>query len=82
VFNGRKRYALALDGEGVENYQKADTFVRGDGQMYDVSSLDDDELTELIALAENGTAAAEFPGPFKVLEKSEQGVKRSTLVLV
>jgi hypothetical protein len=71
VFNGRKRYARALDGEGAGNCQKADTFVREDGQMYDITGLDGEQLTELIALAENGTAAAEFPEAFRTLEKSE-----------
>jgi hypothetical protein len=71
VFNGRKRYARALDGEGAENCQQANTFVREDRQMYGITGLNDVELTELIALAENGTTAPEFPEAFKALEKSE-----------
>jgi hypothetical protein len=56
-FRNRKRHAKALDSESASKAcQKADTFFNQNGQQYDISSMDDDQVHELIALAQNGTA--------------------------
>jgi hypothetical protein len=71
-FNAKKRHAKALDGEAPDasqECQKVDTFMREDGQKYDVSNMDDAQLEELIALSQNGTA--DLPEAYKAFEKNE-----------
>jgi hypothetical protein len=71
-FANRKRHAKALDGESISTEcQEVDTFFHENGQQYDIASMDDDEVSELLALAQNGTTPADFPESFKVLEKRE-----------
>jgi hypothetical protein len=56
-FSNRKRHAKALGSEPASKAcQKADTFFHENGQQYDISSMDDDQVHELFALAQNGTA--------------------------
>jgi hypothetical protein len=49
--------------------EKVDTFFHEDGQQYDITSMYDAQFSELLALANDGTAPVDFPGVFKVLEK-------------
>lgn len=71
-FYNAKRHAKALDGDTTsKDCQKADTFFHENGQQYDITSMNDDQVSELVALAKNGTAPVDFPEVFKALEKSE-----------
>jgi hypothetical protein len=67
-----QRRTRGLDGEtGPKKCQDADTIFHEDGQQYDITSIDSTQVSELMALASNGTAPVDFPKAFKALEKSE-----------
>jgi hypothetical protein len=71
-FYSSKRHAKALVGGATpKECQKVDTFKHENGQQYNITGMSDNQVEELLALAQNGTATADFPEVFKALEKSE-----------
>jgi hypothetical protein len=68
-YNG-PRAAHALDGDATrKECQKVDTFFHQDGEKFDITNMDDSQIMEMIALAKNGTATADFLEAFRALEK-------------
>jgi hypothetical protein len=61
-FYSSKRHAKALDGGATpKECQKVDTFKHENGQQYNITGMSDNQVEELLALAQNGTATADFP---------------------
>jgi hypothetical protein len=70
TFASKKRNAETAVGAEQE-CAKPNVLTLDDGQQYNITSLDDGLLEELMALANNGTGAADIPELFKTFEKNE-----------
>ncbi|RYP21723.1 hypothetical protein DL765_002079 [Monosporascus sp. GIB2] len=67
IFRGKKRGAEA----GTKKCTLPDTLILDDGTKYSLVDMEDSQREELVAIASNGTAAADIPEAFKVFEKAE-----------
>jgi hypothetical protein len=64
TFNSRRRYE-------EQGCQEADPLVLEDGQIYDITSMEDDILGNLVALAVNRMGEGDIPEVLEVFESNE-----------
>jgi hypothetical protein len=68
-FNGKKVRAVASEVAGAKKCQRVDTFELETGEKYDITSLQDHQIVDLMVLSRNRTAIPDIVKSFGLIQK-------------